>query len=54
MNEVIAGVRGKVESPYGWVKQYFLALSKLFYEDKKQHDYYVVKVAFTYHRLILN
>jgi hypothetical protein len=53
INEVIAGVRGKVESPYGWVKQHFLALSKPFYEDKKQHDY-VVKVAFACHRLILN
>jgi hypothetical protein len=53
MNEVIAGVRGKVESPYSWVKQHFLALSKPFYKDNKQHDY-VVKVAFVCHRLIFN
>jgi hypothetical protein len=53
INEVIAGVRGKVENFYDRVKQYFLALSKPFYEDKKQHDY-VVKVAFACHRLILN
>jgi hypothetical protein len=50
MNEVIAGVRKNL---YSWVKQHFFALSKPFYEDKKQHDY-VVKVAFAYHRLILN
>jgi hypothetical protein len=53
MNEIIAGVRRKVKNLYGWVKQHFLVLSKLFYEDKKQHDY-VVKVAFACHRLILN
>jgi hypothetical protein len=53
MNEVIASVRRKVERPYGWVKQYFFALSKPFYEDKKQYDY-VVKVAFACHRLIFN
>jgi hypothetical protein len=53
MNEVITSVRGKVESLYSWVKQHFLALSKLFYEDKKQHDY-IVKMTFTYHRLIFN
>jgi hypothetical protein len=53
MNEVIASVRRKVKSFYSWVKQHFLAFSKPFYEDKKQHDY-VVKVAFAYHRLILN
>jgi hypothetical protein len=35
MNEVIAGVRRKVESFYDWVKQHFFTLSKLFYEDKK-------------------
>jgi hypothetical protein len=35
MNEVITGVRGKVESLYGWVKQHFFTLSKPFYEDKK-------------------
>jgi hypothetical protein len=53
INEVIIGIRRKVENLYGWVKQHFLALSKLFYEDKKQHDY-VVKVAFACHHLILN
>jgi hypothetical protein len=52
MNEIITDVRRKVESPYGWVKQYFLALSKPFYEDKKQYDY-VVKVAFACHHFIL-
>jgi hypothetical protein len=41
INKVIASVRGKVESLYGWLKQYFLTLSKPFYEDKKQHDYVV-------------
>jgi hypothetical protein len=51
--EVIVGVRGKVESLYDWVKQHFLAFSKPFYEDKKQHDY-IVKVAFACHRFILN
>jgi hypothetical protein len=53
MNEIIIGVKGKVESFYGWVKQYFLALSKPFYKDKKQHDY-IVKVAFTCYYLIFN
>jgi hypothetical protein len=53
MNEVIIGVRRKVESLYSWVKQHFFAFSKLFYEDKKQHDY-VVKVAFVCHHLIFN
>jgi hypothetical protein len=53
MNEVITSVRRKVESLYGWVKQHFLTLSKLFYKDKKQHNY-IVKVAFACHRLILN
>jgi hypothetical protein len=53
MNKVIASVKRKVESLYNWVKQHFFALSKLFYEDKKQYDY-IVKVAFACHRLILN
>jgi hypothetical protein len=35
MNEVIAGVRRKVENLYGWIKQYFFAFLKSFYEDKK-------------------
>jgi hypothetical protein len=46
-------VRGKVESLYSWVKQYFFTLSKLFYEDKKQYDY-VMKVTFACYRLIFN
>jgi hypothetical protein len=53
INNIIADVRGKVEGLYSWVKRHFLALSKPFYEDKKQHDY-VVKVAFICHTLILN
>jgi hypothetical protein len=53
MNEVIAGVRGKVKSSFCWVKQHFLAFSKPFYEDKKQRDY-IVKIAFACHRLIFN
>jgi hypothetical protein len=53
MNEVITGIRRKVKSLYGWVKQHFLAFSKPFYKDKKQHNY-VVKVAFACHHLILN
>jgi hypothetical protein len=39
MNEIIIGVKRKVESLYNWVKQYFFTFSKLFYEDKKQYDY---------------
>jgi hypothetical protein len=31
-NKVIAGVRGKVETLYGWVKSNFAALAKPFYE----------------------
>jgi hypothetical protein len=53
MNEVIAGVRGKVENFYGWVKQHFFAFLKPFYKDKKQYNY-VMKVVFACHRLIFN
>jgi hypothetical protein len=35
MNEIITSIRRKVKSLYDWVKQHFLTLSKLFYEDKK-------------------
>ena len=38
VNEIIAGVRGKVEAPYGWIKSNFKGLQKPFYEDKTQHD----------------
>jgi len=36
-NSIIAGVRGRVEGPYGWMKLHFKALSHPFYEDKNQH-----------------
>jgi hypothetical protein len=43
LNEKISLVRGKVEAPYGWIKQHFTALPKPFYENQKQH-----------HNLVLN
>jgi hypothetical protein len=48
VNDVISLVRGKIEAPYGWVKQRFSALSKPFYEDEEQHDNLVL-FAFTCH-----
>jgi hypothetical protein len=52
INEVISLVRGKIEAPYGWVKQRFSALSQPFYEDEEQHDC-LVRFAFACHRLMV-
>ena len=52
-NEKISMVRGKIESPYGWVKRVFLSLDKPFYENEKQHDC-IVHVALACHRLVLD
>ena len=51
-NKKISLVRGKIEAPYGWVKNIFLSLTKPFYESEKQHDC-VVRVAFACHRLVI-
>ena len=51
-NEIIAGVRGRVEGPYGWVKRAFHALFLPFYEDEEQHDC-LVWTAFACHRLMV-
>ena len=53
MNEKISLVRGKVEAPYGWVKQHFMALNKPFFESAKQH-HYLVKYSFAVHRIVLS
>lgn len=37
-NAVVAGVRGKVEGPFGWIKVKFSSLDQPFYEDTDQHD----------------
>jgi hypothetical protein len=37
-NSVVAGVRGKVEGPFGWMKTKFSSLEKPFYEGTDQHD----------------
>jgi hypothetical protein len=37
-NAVVAGVRGKVEGPFGWMKTKFVNLEKPFYEGTEQHD----------------
>ena len=37
-NSVIAGVWGRVEAPYGWIKLHFDALHKPFWESKSQHN----------------
>ena len=47
-NEKISMVRGKIESPYGWVKKVFCSLDKPFYENEKQHDC-IVHVALACH-----
>ena len=53
LNEIISLVRGKVEAPYGWVKQHFAALSKPFFENQKQHQYLVL-YSFAVHRIVLS
>ena len=53
LNEKISLVRGKVEAPYGWVKQHFTALSKPFYENQKQH-HYLVLYSFAIHRIVIS
>ena len=53
LNETISLVRGKVEAPYGWVKQHFAALSKPFFENKKQH-HHLVLYSFAVHRIVLS
>jgi hypothetical protein len=52
INNVISGIRGKVEAPYAWVKARFSALSQPFYEDADQHDC-LVKFAFACHRVLI-
>lgn len=52
LNQKISLVRGKVEAPYGWVKQHFTALSKPFYEDAKQH-HNLVLFSFAVHRIVV-
>ena len=52
-NEAIAFVRGKVESPYGWCKQTFAALSCPFYEDKDQHNC-LINFALACHKKLVN
>ena len=51
-NSVVAGVRGKIEAPYGWLKGRFLALQKPFYEDEEQHTC-LVWYALACHRLMI-
>jgi hypothetical protein len=53
VNEIIARIRGKVEAPYGWIKQSFSALSTPFYEDEIQHDC-VVRFALACHHLCIS
>jgi hypothetical protein len=53
VNEIIVGIRGKVEAPYGWIKRSFSALSTPFYEDEIQHDC-VVRFALACHRLCVS
>lgn len=37
-NGEVAGVRGKVEAPFGWINNKFTALEKPFGEGREQHD----------------
>ena len=53
LNEKISLVRGKVEAPYGWVKQHFSALSKPFFESEKQH-HCLVLYSFAVHRIVVS
>ena len=41
-NSVIAGVRGRIEAPYGWLKTNFESFYKPFYEDRKQHHCLII------------
>ena len=50
-NEAIAGVRARVESPFGWIDRKFAALSMPFHESEEQHDC-LVRTAFACHRLM--
>jgi len=52
-NSAIAGVHGKIEAPYGWVKRKFCALNGPFGEDEEQHNA-LIWTAFACHRLSID
>ena len=50
-NDAIAGVRARVESPFGWIDRKFSALCMPFRESEDQHNC-LVRTAFACHRLM--
>jgi hypothetical protein len=52
INNVISGIRRKVEAPYAWVKARFSALSQPFYKDADQYDC-LIKFDFACHRVLI-
>ena len=49
-NALVAKIRGRVESPYGYIKKKFKILNKVFWENDIQLEC-VVKYALAIHRL---